>query len=244
MPNNTIKVVYIWSKSAKAALGYSKENLRVYGRSILNRGHRFVWSQSSLRKVPKNSAEWGKHFLEARILYESVSFWLDADSNILSRRILLTLKNFLSLEERPKTSLGAQGPRDAEDPLIVQHTTTLKQSVLLLNLSYAEIRSQKLWTQDWDQAYVQSDEPFQSPTYLKPPRILRLPDTVLCKLLKPLYGVFNSGDYWFITIFRHFTHNLDRRSIPPDKAMFTSDDTRCLWVLWLLLADIIAWRNA
>lgn len=71
--------------------------------------------------------------------------------------------------------------------------------------------------------------------YIKPSKVLGLPATALWKLLKPLNGVCDSGDYCFITFAWHVTHELGMRSILTDKAMLLPDDTKCPGVMAILL---------
>lgn len=120
---------------------------------------------------------------------------LPEHSNILSSRFVLTLENVGIQNEQHKESLVAQGHTDKEKPIIVHDSTTLKYWSLRIILSFAGITQYTLWSQDINQAYIQSDEPLRRPIFMKRQKQLNVPKDVIWKLVKPLYGVWYSGDY-------------------------------------------------
>lgn len=61
------------------------------------------------------------------------------------------------------------------------------------------IRKFKLWSMDTTQAFVQSNN-LTRPVYLiTHPELDRQPDEVF-QLVKPLYGLSDASDYWYVTL--------------------------------------------
>lgn len=52
---------------------------------------------------------------------------------------------------------------------------------------------------DITQAYVQSDSTLERDVYLKPPPEMNLPPGSVLKVMKPLYGIPESGLHWYLT---------------------------------------------
>lgn len=76
-----------------------------------------------------------------------------------------------------------------------------------------------MWIADVCQAYLQSDEPMSRPVFIKRvvPEFNLTADEGL-QLLKPLYGLSESGDHWFETLDNHHRNELGMdvlRSDPP-----------------------------
>lgn len=62
------------------------------------------------------------------------------------------------------------------------------------------------YTRDITQAYVQSNTMLERNVYIKAPPELDLPDGFVLKVVKPLYGIPESGLHWYLT---YLTHHLD-----------------------------------
>lgn len=99
---------------------------------------------------------------------------MESNESLLSSRSVLPLKNVGANDEKYKARLVAEVHTDTEKPDIIHDITTLKHSSLRIIVCLAGITGYKLRTQDINQVYIQSDEPFRRPIYLKPPRVLNL----------------------------------------------------------------------
>lgn len=130
--------------------------------------------------------------------------------------------------------------RHPENFLVFHNSTTLKHVLLRLILSFVAITGYALWTQEIGQAYIQSYEPLRHPIYLKPSKALSLPERVFRELLKPLYGIYVSGDYWINTFKNNSTRDLKMITMPTDGAVFLSSITTYLGVLFMLVNYLIA----
>lgn len=55
---------------------------------------------------------------------------------------------------------------------------------------------------------------------MHPPKVLGLPSTEMIRLIKPLYGIADAGDYWLTKLRDHLTTNLSMDQSFPDPALF------------------------
>lgn len=62
-------------------------------------------------------------------------------------------------------------------------------------MSTAANKKLKVWSDDAKQAYIQCDQEGRY-IVLIPPKEIKLPNNVLLRLLKMLYGLSESGDAW------------------------------------------------
>lgn len=60
-----------------------------------------------------------------------------------------------------------------------------------------------MWSQDVTQAYLQSDDELKHEVYVKEQKKFGLNDDGVMLLLKPIYGLSTSGDYWDSIMTRH-----------------------------------------
>ena len=68
---------------------------------------------------------------------------------------------------------------------------------------FAAIFGFRIWSTDVSQAYLQSESNLLRDVYFKPSKEFDLSSGQLLKLLRPLYGLADSGDYWNATFESH-----------------------------------------
>lgn len=56
--------------------------------------------------------------------------------------------------------------------------------------------------------------------YIRPNRDLEMPAGHVLKLLRPLYGLADSGDYWNATFAAHLRENLEMKTVRSDMSLF------------------------
>lgn len=96
-----------------------------------------------------------------------------------------------------------QGHTIIEKNVLVHSSTSLRQRSIKALPAIAAIFGFRVWSQDVSKAYLQSADRLMREVYMKPARELHLPEGALRKLLKPLHGHSDSGDYWNVTMVRH-----------------------------------------
>lgn len=142
------------------------------------------------------------------------------DANVLSSRFVLSIKDRNLPTEEYKARLVAQGHRDKDKAYLVHDSTNLRQSSIRTISSLSSIKDFQVWSHDVSQAYLQSSELLLRKVYLIPPPELNLPDDQLLLLIKPLYGLPDSGDYWSRTMVHHQEEDLGMKSTCADPALY------------------------
>ncbi len=84
---------------------------------------------------------------------------------------------------------------------MVHSASTLQPQSIRLLLALAAMHGFDIWTSDVRQAYLQSAEPLARDIFIeKPVPEFELAPEQCLQLLKPLYGLCESGDLWHKTL--------------------------------------------
>jgi hypothetical protein len=79
-------------------------------------------------------------------------------------------------------------------------------------IALAAIMGFTIWWEDVTQALVQSLGEMLRDMFVETPKELEVDSDLVLKLLKPLYGLSNAGDYWARTLLDH--HRMDLHMTP------------------------------
>jgi hypothetical protein len=127
---------------------------------------------------------------------------LPRGSNVLGSRFRLTIKS-ANENIRYKARLVVQDHLDSEKGLIVPQAPTLSHTSMRIVLSIAALHGWHIWAKDVTMAYLQSESPLSRSVYIRPPKnpafVTEQCSNRLLKVFKPLYGLVDSGSYWFAT---------------------------------------------
>lgn len=159
-------------------------------------------------------------------------------SNVLPCKFVHAIKSDVEENLRYKARLVVGGHRDRRKDFLVHSTQTIQPSSTRLLLSLSEMLDFKVWTTDVRQAYLQSDEPLGRQVFiLEVPDEFNLKPTQCLQLLKPLYGLSESGDLWHATLDRHHRNDLQMRPLASDTALFVDENEGRLDGLSALYVD-------
>ena len=143
------------------------------------------------------------------------------NANVIGGRFTLCIKNAETNNPLLKARFIAQGHLDKEKDTIVHNTTTLQQSSIGVLLALAALFGFRIWSTDITQAYVQSATELMRDIYIRPTKEFELGPDQLLKLLRPLYGLTDSGDYWNYTFQDHMVRDLQMEHAVSDLSLFT-----------------------
>eukprot|EP00737_Agarophyton_chilense_P000247 gb/GEZJ01000282.1/.p1 GENE.gb/GEZJ01000282.1/~~gb/GEZJ01000282.1/.p1 ORF type:complete len:768 (+),score=79.54 gb/GEZJ01000282.1/:1785-4088(+) len=143
------------------------------------------------------------------------------DANILPGRFVLAIKSTVDGEIKHKPRYVIGGHRDRFKNLMVHSSSTLQPQSVRLLLALAAIHGFNVWTPDIRQAYLQSAEPLVRQIFIKDtvPEFELNPGQCL-QLLKPLYGLCESGDLWYKTMDDHHRKELGMQRFRFDPALY------------------------
>lgn len=138
--------------------------------------------------------------------------------NIIPSRFVLTIKH-VDGKEIYKARFVLGGHKDRDKDSMVHSSNNLKQLSIKLLLALATILGFDIWDLDVKQAYLQSASKLQRSVFIKP-NIIDLQPNELLQVIKPLYGLTESGDYWAETNSKFHIHNLLMEHSTGDFSLF------------------------
>lgn len=120
---------------------------------------------------------------------------------------ILTLKNYDTPEEKKKVRFDGRGYDDLDKPFILHDTSILQSSSLELILLAVVYNRFRLFFHEGTQAYLHSKQRLARDIYNKVrtedrPVFGNKSDEML-HLNRTLYGLYDAGDYWRLTITDH-----------------------------------------
>ena len=145
---------------------------------------------------------------------------MSPNPNILGGRFVLAIKDAGTDKEKWKARFVVQGHRDKYKTSLVHDSPTARQHSTRIIVGLAAIFGFRLFSTDVTQAYLQSSTDLLRDVYMKPTKEFHLNENQILKLLKPLYGLPDSGDYWGKTFTTHLRDELGMELATGDGALF------------------------
>jgi Reverse transcriptase (RNA-dependent DNA polymerase) len=87
-------------------------------------------------------------------------------------------------------------------------------------LALASICGFEMWTLDIRQAILQAANEKMRGNFLQPPKAMELSSDEFLKLMKPLYGLCDSGDRWHHTLRHHHVQGLQMEPLDADPSLY------------------------
>jgi hypothetical protein len=121
---------------------------------------------------------------------------------------------------RKKSRLVAQNYNDYDARSIPTKAPTISRMGQRLALCIAAMHTNSdAYVRDVTQAYLQSKTELERDVYLEPPPEMALPESMVLKAVKPLYGIPESGLHWFITYSEHHKRALYMKQSQADNCL-------------------------
>ena len=119
-----------------------------------------------------------------------------------------------------KSRLVAQNYRDKAATEISTKSPTISRMGIRMVLATGSLfEEHRPYTRDISQAYVQSKYKLERLVYLRAPKEMGLRDDEVLRARKPLYGIPESGLYWFVTYQQHYVDKLGMQAGTVDKCL-------------------------
>lgn len=90
---------------------------------------------------------------------------------------------------------------------------------------------------DVTQAYTQARSWLERSVYIKAPAEMNLPEDIVLRVIKPLYGIPESGVHWYFTYLDHHLDELQMSRATMDSCLFVKRDHGTLSGLVILHID-------
>lgn len=142
------------------------------------------------------------------------------DANILNGRFVLEIKDEGSNKEIWKDIFIVQGHKDKMNNSLVQDISVARQYAIKRWVGIANILGFRLFSKDVTQAYIQSTEALNRDMLINTPKQFEIGPDELIKLLKPQYGLAESGDDCGIALRNHVEKEVGMKTWIFDAAIF------------------------
>ena len=166
---------------------------------------------------------------------------------IFKSRIIHEIKGKTTKKPYEKSRLVISGHSDRGKEFILTQSPTIQRASQRLILALAPslfVMTKKqfgLWLRDITQAYTQSETELirQILAYL-PKEIAHLyPKGTIMKVIKPLYGVTESGTHWFVTYSTHHKEKLLMKTSTFDPCFLITQDSKGVGIVGMQTDDTI-----
>lgn len=107
-------------------------------------------------------------FEGAQSLEGNSKFQVSEDANVMGGRFVLVVKNVLNLGLKAKSRYIVQGHLYKEKQYMVHYTDTLRASSVCIILSVSAVNGSRIFSHDFNQAYVQSKDKFTRKIFIFP----------------------------------------------------------------------------
>ncbi len=143
------------------------------------------------------------------------------DANIIPSRYVLAIKHGGNPTDVPilKARFVLGGHRDKERDKLVHDARTVRPESLRLLVALGTILGLNFTVADWKQGYVQSKSELRRKVFIKPQELNLAPDE-LVRVLRPVYGLPDAGEYWSDTLSNHLREHCQFQQSATDLSLW------------------------
>ena len=140
---------------------------------------------------------------------------------MITARYVLAIKSNEDKEERYKARYVAGGHLDIMKDYLVHGAQTIQCVSVRITLVIAKAKGFRIWVVDVKLAYLQSDKPLIRKIFIRnpAPEFELTPEQCL-ELLKPIYGLADSGDQWHSTLDDYIQNDLNMTPTIIDPSLY------------------------
>ena len=163
--------------------------------------------------------------LQERGVFEPVPIQHVPDGvTIFNSRFVDEIKNEGTSDAFEKSRLVVQGYNDIDKNLILTQAPTIQRASQRVILCLAAVLTGiGIYLRDITQAYTQSASDLVRDIYARPPREIDLWTNCLLRIIKPLYGIAESGNHWFNTYHKHHLEELHMKQSTYDPCLLSTN---------------------
>jgi hypothetical protein len=159
---------------------------------------------------------------------------------VMKGRFVLVIKNRETDQEIYKARYVVQGFLDPLKQRAVHNSPNLRQDTSRLVLALASICGFEVWTLDISQAFLQAANENMRDIFLQPPTEMELSPDKFLELMKPLYGLCDSGYRWHHTVRHHHVQDLQMEPLDADPSLsFRSVGNRLIGLSGVYVDDML-----
>ena len=142
-------------------------------------------------------------------------------ANLITARYVLAIKSDEYKEERYKARYVAGGHSDIMKDYLVHGAQTIQCKSALIILVVAKIKGFRIWVVSVKLAYLQYDKQLIRKIFItNPAPEFDLLSEECLELLKPFYGLADSGDEWHLTLDDHVQLDLNMTPTITDPSLY------------------------
>ncbi|KAI0995299.1 hypothetical protein K3495_g12883 [Podosphaera aphanis] len=162
--------------------------------------------------------------LEKGVFKKVNSTEIPPGTRIFRSRFVDEIKNPGTEKAIEKSRMVVQAYNDRGKDCVLTQSPIIQRVNQRIILALASMLPFDLYLRDITQAYVQSNTELNRNFYIWPPIELAEKGTIL-KVVKPLYGVPEAGNYWYKTYHQHHTKNLLMKTSTYDPCLLYSNNS-------------------
>ena len=162
-----------------------------------------------------------------------------ADMRIFNSRFVDEVRNEGSSDAYEKSRLVIQAYNDAGKVEVLTESPTIQRVSQRFILCLAVLLELGVYLRDMVQAYTQAKSNLARPIYARPPPDFDMWIDCILQVIKPLYGIPESGNHWFSTFHKHHLEKLMMKQSTFDPCLLSTNKGDPIGIAGLQTDDVL-----